>query len=477
MSLIGRKKEQEILLKALESDKAEFIAVYGRRRIGKTFLIRETLGPYLTFSYSGKDQVSKAMQIKSFVLSMKEQGLSSPDKPKDWFHAFSLLKTLITQSEGEGKKVIFLDEVAWMDNQKSEFLPALEGFWNEWASGRKDIVLIICASATSWILRKVFHNRGGLHNRITLRIHLEQFTLKECEEYSNERNLGYSRSAILSLYMILGGVAYYWSLLDKSLSVSQNIDYLFFSGFDAPLRNEFKELFRSLFSSPEGYIKIIEALGKKKSGLSRKEIAEECGIANNTKLGEMMEELELCGIIRRYIPFGKEKNGMIHQLMDCLTLFHFSFLSKPQASDDWSYLKSSSQYRTWCELSFERVLMLHTNEIKRVLGISGIRSESQCWRSSMSSNEEGEKGAQIDLLLDRADNLIDIIEAKWSDSGEPYTMTQKDEESLLNKRNALRRETNTRKSIHLVMATLSGVKKNVHSECIASVITLDDIFA
>ena len=474
MKLIGREKEIRTLKEAMESKDSVFLAVYGRRRVGKTFLLRQTLSDRIVFSYSGKANITRQSQLKSFRLSLMEQGM--PDCPviKDWFTAFSCLKRLICLSS-ESKKVILLDEVAWMDNQKSDFIPALEGFWNEWCSNRNDIFLIICASATSWIIDNVFHNRGGLHNRVTMRMRLSPFTLKECEEFSIANNLSYSRKDILNLYLAIGGVAWYWTLLKKGYSVKQNISQLFFEN-DSPLRGEFLELYSSLFIRPEKYIDIILALGKKSSGLERQELSTECKVSNNSKLGKMLQQLEECGFIRSYVPYGKKENSIVYQLIDSFSLFHLKFLSKFKGEINSDMVLSSSSYNTYCGLAFEKAVMNHLNELKRAMGISGINTQAYTWRSNPKKLKEGEKGAQIDIVLDRADGIINIIEAKWTSNGEPYMISSLDEEDLLNKRRVFIEQTQTRKSVFLTMVTISGIKKNSHFDSIQNFFTLDDLF-
>ena len=474
MKLIGREKEIRTLEEALESKDSVFLAVYGRRRVGKTFLLRQTLSDRIVFSYSGKANITRQSQLKSFRLSLMEQGM--PDCPviKDWFTAFSCLKRLICLSS-ESKKVILLDEVAWMDNQKSDFIPALEDFWNEWCSNRNDIFLIICASATSWIIDNVFHNRGGLHNRVTMRMRLSPFTLKECEEFSIANNLSYSRKDILNLYLAIGGVAWYWTLLKKGYSVKQNISQLFFEN-DSPLRGEFFELYSSLFIRPEKYIDIILALGKKSSGMERQELSTECKVSNNSKLGKMLQQLEECGFIRSYVPYGKKENSIVYQLIDSFSLFHLKFLSKFKGEINSDMVLSSSSYNTYCGLAFEKAVMNHLNELKRAMGISGINTQAYTWRSNPKKLKEGEKGAQIDIVLDRADGIINIIEAKWTSNGEPYMISSSDEEDLLNKRQVFIEQTQTRKSVFLTMVTISGIKKNSHFDSIQNFFTLDDLF-
>ena len=474
MKFIGREKEIRTLKEAMESKDSVFLAVYGRRRVGKTFLLRQTLSDRIVFSYSGKANITRQSQLKSFRLSLMEQGM--PDCPviKDWFTAFSCLKRLICLSS-ESKKVILLDEVAWMDNHKSDFIPALEGFWNEWCSNRNDIFLIICASATSWIIDNVFHNRGGLHNRVTMRMRLSPFTLKECEEFSIANNLSYSRKDILNLYLAIGGVAWYWTLLKKGYSVKQNISQLFFEN-DSPLRGEFLELYSSLFIRPEKYIDIILALGKKSSGMERQELSAECKVSNNSKLGKMLQQLEECGFIRSYIPYGKKENSIVYQLIDSFSLFHLKFLSKFKGEINSDMVLSSSSYNTYCGLAFEKAVMNHLNELKRAMGISGINTQAYTWRSNPKKLKEGEKGAQIDIVLDRADGIINIIEAKWTSNGEPYMISSSDEEDLLNKRRVFIEQTQTRKSVFLTMVTISGIKKNSHFDSIQNFFTLDDLF-
>ena len=474
MDIIGREREISKLDDALKSKRAEFIAVYGRRRVGKTYLVRELLKGHFTFYCSGKENVTKSIQLLSFRDALQNYGLDECPKLQNWIEAFSMLKKLVDKSNEE-KKVIFIDEIAWMDNQKSEFLSGLEGFWNEWASMRDDILLIICASSTSWIIKKVFHNRGGLYNRLTGKIKLEQFTLHECEEYTERYNLGFSRDQILSLYMVIGGVAAYWASLRKGLSVNQNIEELFFSK-DALLKGEFKSLYSSLFKNPEPYMKIVNALGTRSIGLSKTEIAHETRLSNNDILGNMLDELVESGLLYEYLPLGKRKNGRIYKVIDSFSLFYFQFIKNCLGNPDWMRISTSSEYRAWCGISYERIVLLHINQVKRKLGIQGVETECHCWFSDNSKLQEGEKGAQIDLLIDRADNLINIVEVKWAEDGTRYSMTREVKESLLNKKKVLLEQTHTRKSINFTLVTVSGYNTNSYSEIIQSDITLDDLF-
>ena len=359
--LIAREKEKKLLKSALEADESQFIAVFGRRRVGKTCLIREALAGSFVFQHTGYANTGTKGQLFAFASSLKECGLQDFDSPSNWLEAFELLKDLVRHS-GNERKVVFIDELSWMDSGRSDLMPALEGFWNGWASARKDIVLIVCGSATSWMLSKVVHNRGGLYNRLTAQINLMPFTLAECAEYAASRGIVMNRHQLLECYMVMGGVPYYWSFLRKELSLSQNIDQIFFAE-DAPLKDEFRYLFRSLFKRPEGYVAIIEALGTRKAGMDRGELLKATGMTNSGGFTSKLEELEQCGFIRKYREYGKERKNAVYQLIDNFTLFHYKFLEKrPTDERYWSNQENTPARNAWCGIAFERVCLQHINE-------------------------------------------------------------------------------------------------------------------
>lgn len=287
--LIGREKEIKTLQQAYHSEYSEFVAVYGRRRIGKTFLIREAFNYQFAFQHTGVYKETLKKQLRNFRDALKMSGMKKVRIPTDWSDAFFQLAQFIKESKEE-KKVIFIDEVPWLDTPRSGFLSALEYFWNSFASARKDVLLIICGSATSWIINKVLKNHGGLHNRVTYRIHLQPFTLHECEEYAKYLGMRASHYDLIEYYMVLGGVAFYWSRLDKGLNVAQNIDNMIFSetGF---LHNEFNELYDSLFNEPESYLKIIDALGTIRLGMTRDELVKEGGVTHNEYWNQIQKEI------------------------------------------------------------------------------------------------------------------------------------------------------------------------------------------
>ena len=470
--IIGRIDEQQILRSAAQSENSEFVAVYGRRRVGKTYLIRETFGYKFTFQHTGLAKGNTREQLFSFAISLRDAGYDDCPIPKSWLEAFSLLSTYLKNSTDE-KKIIFLDELPWMDTPRSNFISAFEHFWNGWASARKDIVLIICGSATSWIINKVINDHGGLHNRVTKQIALLPFTLKECEMFAQSKGLEMSRYQLAECYMVLGGIPYYWSLLEKGLSLSQNIDKIIFAK-NGKLSNEFNQLYASLFKSPEQYIDIVTALGKKKTGMTREEIIAATDKYSNGALSKVLDELEYCGFIRKYNGFDKKSKQAIYQLIDNYTLFYFKFIQQNENNDEhfWSASIDSAMHRAWSGLAFERLCMAHTQQIKAALGIAGVLSNVYSWRKEA---DETSDGAQIDLLIDRKDQVVNLCEMKYSLS--EYVIDAEYEQKLRNKKSVFIDATNTKKAVHLTMVTTFGIKANAYSGIVQNEVTLDDLFA
>lgn len=469
---IGRKKELQLLHEIQNDDSSHFLAIYGRRRVGKTFLIREAFDYRFAFQHAGLSDGGMKGQIFAFVSSLKDAGYEVKKQPKNWLEAFEYLKDLIRKSS-EKKKIIFIDELSWMDTPKCDLMVALENFWNGFASARKDIVLIVCASATSWMLSKVVHNKGGLYNRLTEQIHLRTFCLGECEEYVKNSGLAFNRNQILQYYMIFGGVPYYWGFLKKGLSLSQNIDQILFEK-DAPLRDEFKYLYASVFKKPENYVKIIEALGTKKVGMTREEIINTAKISNSGDLTTKLEELESCGFIRKYYAFGMKKKNAIYQLMDCFTLFYFKFLkSQPTDEHFWTNQINTPLVNTWMGLAFERVCMEHIEQIKVKLGISGVLTEVNSWYCK-ADLDNGVFGSQIDMLIVRKDQVINLCEMKYSQS--EYTITEKVDRNIRNKISDLITVSGTKYAIYPTIITTYGLVENSYSQEVQSVVTIDDLF-
>lgn len=470
--LVGRENERKMLKEAYEADESKFVAIYGRRRIGKTYLVRETFENHFTFQHSGYFGGKLSDELFEFCISIRQYGLDGFEQPKNWLEAFELLKRVIMNSPDK-RKVVFLDELSWMDTRGSDFVMALEGFWNGWASARKDVLLIVCGSVTSWMISKIVHNKGGLYNRLSFRINLEPFTLKECEEYVNAKNIIMNRYSILQCYMIMGGVPYYWSFLEKGLSLPQNIDRIFFAD-NALLDNEFEYIYSSLFHNPEPYIKIISALGKKKAGMTREEIVKASKLPESGNLSKKLEELENCGFIRRYNSYGKKQKDSLYQLIDNFTLFYFKFLEKkPTDEHFWTNNQLSQAVKTWCGVAFERVCLEHVSEIKNALGISGVSTNAYSW-SCKKDNEKGLEGSQIDLIIERRDQIIDLCEMKYSTK--PFKVTLKVDTDIHRKTWDFINATGTHFAVHPIILTPYDITDDSYRGQIQAVITADDLF-
>ncbi len=470
--IIGRAHEIEILNKVILDDSSHFIAVYGRRRIGKTYLIREVYNYSFAFSHAGLSSGNMREQLFAFTSSLKDTGLKVNKLPKNWLEAFEYLKDVIRKST-EKKKIIFIDELSWMDTPKSDLMMALENFWNSFASSRKDVVLIVCASATSWMLSKIIHNKGGLYNRLTEQIHLEPFELSECLEYVDKNNLNLNKEQILQFYMIFGGVPYYWGFIKRGYSLYQNIDDMLFSN-DAPLKDEYRYLYASIFRKPQAYLAIIEALANKKIGLTRDEIIRETGIGNTGDLSKKLEELEACGFIKKYNILGNKKKNAIYQLIDAYSLFYHQFLKEyPSDEHFWSNQINNPKINTWMGLAFERVCFAHIKQIKKKLGIANVLTEVFSWKTN-ADLDNGIVGSQIDMLIVRKDQTINLCEIKYSNS--EYIISKDVDSKIKNKINDFLLSTKTRYSILPTLITTYGLVNNTYSTNISFTVTMEDLF-
>ena len=472
MYIVGRKEEKEILEDCLESRYPEFLAVYGRRRIGKTYLIREYFGGQFAFYYTGIADASRALLLKEFHRSLKQYGDTEKSVPGDWFDAFSRLKVILGREDvekdyGSRKKVVFLDEVPWMDTPKSDFKIALEWFWNSWGSAQHDLLFIICGSATSWIVDNVFRNTGGLYNRVTKRMHLKPFTLRECEEFFRTQGFVMSRGQIIESYMVFGGVPYYLRLLSQRYSIHQDIERLLFVP-GGPLRDEFDHLYASLFRNSDSYIRVIRSLASRGSGMTRDEIVFRAGIDSGGQLSGILRELEECDFIRKYTDYTRKTTGCIYQLIDAFTLFYLTFLENGRVKSWLEYLDSPG-YHAWTGIAFEKVCMMHVPQIKEALKISGISSSEYAWKSKKTS-----PGAQIDLLIDRKDGIIDLCEVKYT--ANPYSLSPSVRQELVHKREVFREETGTEKALHVMMISANGFAKSPEDSIIRHKLTKEDLF-
>lgn len=456
--IIGRRVESEALDRLMKSKKSEFAIVYGRRRVGKTFLVSRTFAGQFAFRMTALAKGNLETQLQNFHFYLSQFDPKAQDKsiPKNWLEAFQQLISYLSKHQAK-RKVVFFDELPWFDTHGSDFLTGLEHFWNGWASYRSDILLISCGSAASWMIKNLIRDSGGLHNRVTERIFIQPFTLQETEAFMKSNGADYDRYQLLELYMALGGIPFYLENIQVNRSVAQNIDRLFFTP-GGLLHGEYFDLYRSLFKNYERHISIVEALAIKSKGLSRKEIVSKSGLKEGGNLSVVLDELEQSGFIKRHFPFGKSNRDSLYQLSDPYTLFYLSFVrnSKAQGEGTWLSRLGNPGWRAWSGYAFEQICRYHAHSLKKHLGISAVYTEVSTWRSKRS-----EGGAQIDLIFDRDDRVINLCEIKFSESA--FSLTKAYAEKLNLKRSVFQEETKTRKTLFLTMITTFGLKPNSHS--------------
>lgn len=453
--LIARQKECEQLADSLKSNRSEFVIVCGRRRIGKTFLIDQFFKNEYDFTFVGAHKAKTATQLRNFAKAIRQHSGKKPSPFSDWYDAFDALEEYLGSLPADRKKVIFIDEMPWIDTSRSTFVEALENFWNGWANRRYDIILIASGSATSWMADNLLENQGGLHNRITRRIYLEPFTLGETEEYFKSQDFYWTRYDMLQCYMLTGGVPYYLSLLDPKLSIAQNIDVLCFDE-NGPLRKEFNELYPALFNHAENYINIVALLYQHKSGLTRKEIAQNSKL-NGKFLNTILENLEQCDFIAKMELFGREST-MVYRLVDFYTLFYFKFIAEKHKLDGqwWSHHLDDAGIRSWQGLSFELVCMQHHRQIKKALGISGMATTVSTWKCGP-DKESNLPGAQIDMIIERADRMIHLCEMKFSQKA--FNISGDYEKKLRDRMWLFDTKTKTRNRLYTLLSRLSALVK------------------
>ena len=467
--IIGRHNELQLLEKYMQTPRSEFIAVYGRRRVGKTFLVRHAIGKEACISVTGMENVLLDEQLANFYISLRKV-YPSAVRCSSWLEAFDQLEQYL-ESLQEGNKILFFDELPWFDTPRSNFVSALEHFWNNWASARSDIKLVTCGSAASWMLDHLINNHGGLHNRVTHQMLIEPFSLKECKEYFDAYDFGYQVREVAEYYMVFGGVPYYLSLMNRDESVAQNVDRLIFSA-TGELSAERTNLFRSLFKRSADYVTIVEALSAKRKGLTRKELLDATRLDNNQRFSTMLQELENCRFIRQYLPYSGKKRDITYQLIDPFLHFSLQVQAKCKYQDEnyWSHSINSPIYNAWSGFAFEMLCLNHVPQIKAALKIEGVQTSVYCWRTPA----QAERGAQIDLLIDRADHCVNLCEMKFCRG--KYTITKAEREKIENRMQSFITHSKTKSSIRLTMITSFGVEKNTNSGIIQNELTLEDLF-
>lgn len=458
---IGRAKEKEVLFEALHSNESEMVAVIGRRRVGKTYLVREMYAEHLDLEVTGIQHASMKEQIQNFMLELKKTFEWYPftKTPKNWLAAFHLLSNCLDSYEKDGKKVVFLDELPWFSTHKSGFIAALGWFWNSWATRRNDVVLVICGSAASWMIQKIVNDTGGLHNRITKRIFLMPFDLAETESYLKSRNINLERYHILQLYMALGGIPHYLKEVKPGKTAAQNIEAICLNP-SGLLFKEFERLYPALFEFSENHIAIIRALAASNKGLTRREIIELTVLQDGGGTSRFIEELKASGFISMYYPFESQKKELYYRLTDEYSLFFLKFMENMTdiGEDAWIKLSETQTYKVWAGYAFENICLKHIAQIKKALGISGVYSQTSSYYKKASKTNSG---IQIDLLIDRNDKVINLCELKFYH--DTWSLSQKDRKDILDKVALFKNLSKTKKQVFFTVITTFGIKPNEHS--------------
>lgn len=484
--IFGRQEELETLEYVFKSKKPEFVALYGRRRVGKTYLIRQASMQQkeaVFFNVTGSQGGKLREQITHFVVKLSEvfYGGVSLLVPKTWDEAFELLTKAIEGVSKNKKVILFFDELPWMATKRSRLLENLDYYWNQYWSDDPRIKLIICGSSASWIIQKVINNRGGLHNRITQNMPLDPFTLKETKQYLDSQGVRLKNQQILLIYMVTGGVPYYLSHIQKGLSAAQIIEDLAFTK-KGVLFGEFDSLFSSLFEHSDEYIRIIRAIASARYGISQSALLSILGKASMGAVGlKRLQELEETGFIMSFMPYQHKRQGIYYRLIDEYTLFYLKWIEpikttvqkKDLNRDNWTAMQNNPAWNNWLGLAFESICYKHISLIRKALRINAI-AIADAWRY-VPRKGEMEQGAQIDLLFDRQDDVITLCEIKYSE--EPFVLTKEYVEVLKRKMKVFKDRTHTNKQLFMTLVTANGLKNNFYvDDLIHGVVTLDDFF-
>ena len=471
---IGREAEKNILLKAMNSREAEMVAVIGRRRVGKTFLVRSVFNNNLDFELTGIQNAPIKEQLENFTTRLNDHArpILPFQQPLNWLQAFHQLATYLTSIKKEEKWVVFLDELPWMATRRSDFIRALGWFWNSWAS-RQPVVVVICGSAASWMIQNVVQDKGGLHNRITRRVHLMPFSLYETQLFLKSRDIYLDPYQVLQLYMAMGGIPHYLKEIEGDKSAAQNIDQICFAS-SGLLLDEFSMLYTSLFDNSETHICVIRALAQTWQGLTRDELIKKTALPNGGNTTKIIEELANSGFIAAYYSFGKKKKDLRYRLTDEYSLFYIQFIepNRSEGRGTWEKLSQTQTWKTWSGYAFESICLKHVGQIKKALSIGGVYSEAS---SFYSKTDEQQRGVQIDLLIDRNDHVINLCELKFYNT--EFVPNQRFATEIRQKVAIFKALTNTPKQIFVTLITTFPLLPNQHSiGLIHQNLTMDVLF-
>ena len=474
--VIGREQEQASFSKLLESTQAEFVVIYGRRRVGKTYLVREFFKDRIVFGFTGSFETETATQLNNFYEELKRVWALAENrkKPKNWSEALHLLTDfLLAMPVSSEKIVVFIDELPWLDRTGAGFVSALAYFWNQHGSRMNNLILMTCGSAASWILRKLLNDKGGLHNRITKRIELKPFTLNETKAFCHFKNLKFTQYQIAQLYMVMGGVPYYWQAVEQGKSVPQVIDQLCFEQ-NGLLATEFRPLFQSLFKHAKNHIQIVETLAKHPYGMTRNQLLEQIKVNNGGSFARILDQLIDCGFVKALRPFGKKTKETVFRVIDFYSIFYLKFINGniSDRTNVWQSLSSGANYQSWMGYAFENICLTHLKPIHEALGIGGIYTQTSSFY--FKGNEEL-PGVQIDLIIDRNDGIINLCEAKYTN--DEFVLTKEYTAILRRRRTVFQHLTRTKKSVVTTLLTTYPALQNAYyREEIHSEVSLDRLF-
>ena len=472
--MIGRKKEIARIKTLLASPRSEFLALTGRRRVGKTFLIDTLLKDHYCFSMTGVQNGNTQTQLVNFSVKLAEYaGYAAPQVPENWQMAFLAFKNYLKTLDQNRKWVIFIDELPWVATAKSGFVQLLAHFWNDYLSKESHFILVVCGSATSWISKKILNDPGGLHNRVTENIHLYPFTIAETRDFLRNKGLQPSNQEVAKIYMTLGGVPFYLENLRKGESFPAAIERICFSP-NGILHNEYNNLFNALFTNAELHQEIAAALASQSAGMTHTELLKKMNRSQATgSYQRAIEELMVSDFVIELSPFGKKKRGTVYQLVDEFCIFYHRFIktNRKYSPGIWQQLAESQSYKVWAGYAFEMLCQKHIEAIKQTLGIAAVYT--QIYSIQVPATAEA-AGFQIDLLIDRKDDSINLCEVKFYNG--PFTITKEYYQELLIKKQRFIEYTGTKKQVFVTLISNHGLVDNAYArEVVDAEVSLEEM--
>lgn len=476
MEIVGREAEISRFDKVMNSGVPEFLAMYGRRRVGKTFLIREYFKSHMVLDFSGAFEVEYDLQIDNFYTEYTRwtKGKREDTPPQNWTEAFKYITNYLYTLSRRKRIVLFIDELPWLDTPRSGFVKALEYFWNQHGSRMNNLVFVVCGSSASWMQNKLIKAKGGLHNRTTTRINLQPFTLRETELYLKKRKVKLSRYQIVQLYMVMGGIPHYLKELSAGKSATQLIDEVCFSP-DGLLADEYNQLYYSLFSNADNHMAIVEALAARPNGLVRSDLVRYSGLPDGGTFTRALGDLIDSGFLSSYKPFKKKKKDTVYRLIDLYSLFYLKYIhgNVSKIKNQWQSIRNEGSFGAWSGYAYENVWMLHMPQLLKALEIAGTSIEATSWKYRGDANMPG---AQIDLLVERGDDVIHICEVKFSKN--EFVITKSYSKDLMRKRTVFEYATKTKKLIvTTLLTTYPAVQNLYYQDQVHSEATMNELFS